>query len=263
MRKRLYEIIETANDNDNISQIYDITMLITIFISLIPLVTKKTGPVLTAIDIITVIIFIIDYVLRLITADYKLNRGAKSYILYPFTPMAIVDLLAILPSLVILKGSIRLVKASKVAIFSSLMTNKGLRLFKVFRLLRTLRVFRSFRVFKAFRYSKTIDIVISVIKKQKDALIAVCVMAISYILIVALIIFNVEPDTFYTFFDAVYWATISLTTVGYGDIFAVTTVGKVITMISSLVGIAVVALPSGIITAGFMEELEESKKSKE
>lgn len=262
MRKRIYEIIENAKDNDKLSQLYDIAMLITIFVSLVPLVTKKTSPVLTAIDIVTVIIFIIDYILRLITADYKLNKGAKSYILYPFTPMAIVDLLAILPSLVILKGSIRLIKATKASGISAIIANKGLRLFKVFRLFRTLRVLRSFRVFKAFRYSKNMDIIISVIRKQKEALIAVGLLAVSYILIVALIIFNVEPDTFYTFFDAVYWATISLTTVGYGDIFAISTAGKVITMISSLVGIAVVALPSGIITAGFMDELGKNRNKK-
>ena len=70
-------------------------------------------------------------------------------------------------------------------------------------------------------------------------------------------IFNVEEQSFETFFDAVYWATVSLTTVGYGDIYPVTTVGRAITMLSSLLGIAIIALPSGIITAGFLEELRE------
>ena len=75
-------------------------------------------------------------------------------------------------------------------------------------------------------------------------------------------IFNVEADSFDTFFDAIYWATVSLTTVGYGDIYPITTTGRVITMISSLFGIAIVALPAGIITAGYMEALnEETEKS--
>ena len=86
---------------------------------------------------------------------------------------------------------------------------------------------------------------------------AVGALAIAYILISALIIFNVEPDSFQNFFEAVYWATVSLTTVGYGDIYPVTSVGRVITMISSLFGVAIVALPAGIITAGYMKELEE------
>ena len=83
---------------------------------------------------------------------------------------------------------------------------------------------------------------------------------VGYILISALIIFNVEGDSFETFFDAIYWATVSLTTVGYGDIYAVTTAGRIITMISSIFGIAIVALPAGIITAGYMEALNEAKK---
>ena len=76
-----------------------------------------------------------------------------------------------------------------------------------------------------------------------------------YIVISALIIINIEPDSFNNYFDAVYWATVSLTTVGYGDIYPVTSLGKVITMISSFFGIAIIALPSGIITAGFMESI--------
>ena len=74
-----------------------------------------------------------------------------------------------------------------------------------------------------------------------------------------------EPESFNNFFEAIYWATVSLTTVGYGDIYPVTSVGRVITMISSVFGIAVVALPAGIITAGYMKELDDraSKQSKQ
>ncbi len=92
-------------------------------------------------------------------------------------------------------------------------------------------------------------------RRQKEALLLVASLAIGYIFLTALLIFSVEPDTFETFFDAVYWATISLTTVGYGDIFATSVLGKVITMISSIIGIAIVALPAGIITAGYMNEI--------
>ena len=81
--------------------------------------------------------------------------------------------------------------------------------------------------------------------------------ALGYIFISALVIFNVEPETFGSFFDAVYWATVSLTTMGYGDIYPVSTIGRIVTMLSSFIGIAIVALPAGILTAGYMEELEE------
>ena len=104
------------------------------------------------------------------------------------------------------------------------------------------------------RYSKSINIIINVFKKQREALLVVGGLAIGYIVISALIMFNVEPATFPSFFDAV-----SLTTVGYGDIYAVSTIGKVITMLSSVFGIAIVALPAGIVTAGYMEEINKDE----
>lgn len=238
-RKRLYEIIEVSQDGDKTSASYDIIMMIAIIISIVPLAFKTPMPVFTAIDIITVILFIIDYALRLFTADYKLHHGARSFAEYPFTPMAIVDLLSILPGISLLSSG-----------------------FKLLRLFRIFRTFRVFRVFKAFRYSKSIMIIVKVIRNSKDALIAVGTLAIGYILVSALVIFNVEAESFDTFFDAIYWATVSLTTVGYGDIYPITTTGRIITMISSLFGIAIVALPAGIITAGYMEALnEETEKS--
>lgn len=78
-----------------------------------------------------------------------------------------------------------------------------------------------------------------------------------------MIIFNVEGESFESFFDAIYWATVSLTTVGYGDIYPVTKTGRIITMISSILGIAIVALPAGIITAGYMDVINSAKKEKD
>lgn len=211
-------------------------MMITIIVSIIPLAIKTENATTFWIDKVTVAIFILDYLLRLIIADYNLKKGPISFALYPFTFMAIIDLVSILPSLSII--------------------SRGFRLLKVARLLRTLRVFR---VFKAFRYSKNITILINVFKAQKDSLMVVCWLAFGYVLVTALVMFNVEPDTFDTFFDAVYWATVSLTTVGYGDIYATSVIGKMITMISAVFGIAIVALPAGIITAGYMKEIDGSK----
>ena len=133
------------------------------------------------------------------------------------------------------------------------MINKG---FKVLKTIRLIRTFRVLRIFKSIRYSKNIQIILQVGKNSKKALIAVLYLAIGYIFVCALIIFNVEPDSFNTFFDAI---TISLTTVGYGDIYPITTLGRIITMVSSFMGIAIVALPTGIITAGYMKEIESDK----
>ncbi|MBR1642751.1 MAG: two pore domain potassium channel family protein [Butyrivibrio sp.] len=111
-------------------------------------------------------------------------------------------------------------------------------------------------------YMKNITMIMNVFRKQKDSLIVVCGFAIAYVLISALVIFNAESETFPTMYDAIYWATISLTTVGYGDVYATSSIGRFITMISAVLGIAIVALPAGIIIAGYQDELEESRKIK-
>lgn len=234
IRKRIFEVIEVANEGDKASRVYDLCMMCLITASLVPLAFKETNAVFSAISVVATVGFILDYAIRLLTADMKLKRGAVSFVLYPFTLLAIVDLLAILPE------------------FTSLFPS--LRLVKLFRLFRTFRVFRSFKV---LRYARSVQIIASVIKAQKGPLLAVCSLAVGYVLISALIIFNVEPDTFSTYFEAIYWATVSLTTVGYGDIYPVTTAGRIVTMVSSFAGIAIVALPAGIITAGYMEQIRK------
>lgn len=240
MRKRIYEIIEAGNDSDGLSKAYDFFMIVVIAVSMIPLMFKEQSTIMLVIDKVCVGIFIIDYLLRLLTADFKFQKqSASSFLKYPFSAMAIIDLISILPSLIPL--------------------NQGL---KTLRLVRMIRAFRVVRIFKSFRYSKNISRIVSVLKKSKNSLIAVGFFAIAYVFVAALIIFNVEPDSFKNFFDAIYWATVSLTTVGYGDIYPISTIGRVVTMISSAIGIAIVALPAGIITAGYMNELEDENNDK-
>ena len=240
MRKRIYEVIEVAKIEDKLSDVYDIFMMTIIIASLVPLAFKTETVLFEIIDYIALVVFIIDYLLRLITADMKLKKGWLSFLIYPFTPMALIDLLCILPS---------------VSVISNVF-----RVFKVFRLARTLRVFR---IFKAVRYSKSINLIKMVFQRQQKSLATVGALAVVYILISALIMFNIEPDNFTTYIDAVYWATVSLTTMGYGDIAPVTTLGRMITIASAIFGVAIIALPSGIITAGFMEALNETREDKE
>lgn len=235
MREKIFQIIEPAKENV-LSKVYDFFMMAVIIISVIPLAFKETNIVFTVIDYVSVGIFIIDYLLRWFTADLKLKKSVGSFFLYPITPMALIDLISILPTLTAI--------------------NSGFKLLKVFRLFRALKVLRTF---KFLRYSKSFEIIIGVFKKQKRVLGAVTTIAVAYVLVSALIIYNVEPDSFGTFFDAIYWATVSLTTVGYGDIYPVTTVGRIVTMISSIFGIAIIALPSGVITAGYLSEVNKEK----
>ena len=106
MRRRIYKIIEVSEDGDSLSKAYDIFMMMCIIASLVPLAFKEQNGVFNVMDWITTIIFVGDYMLRLFTADYKLGKGKVSYIEYPFTAMAIIDLLSILPSFMIINLSL-------------------------------------------------------------------------------------------------------------------------------------------------------------
>ena len=215
-------------------------MLFFIVISIIPLAFREQNIWFEWFDKVSVSIFIIDYLLRWMTADYRMPERPKwvAFLTYPFTAFAIVDLLSILPSV--------------------LVVNKALKLFRITRL------FKILRVFKFIRYSKNVQILFKVLRKERHILFTVFWIALFYILITALIMFNVEESAmFEDFFDALYWATTTLTTVGYGDIYPSTDIGRVISMLSAILGVAVIALPSGVITASYLEELRESKNEKE
>ncbi|MCL1886008.1 MAG: ion transporter [Dehalococcoidia bacterium] len=233
MRKRIFQIIEISDNASILGTFYDCIMIVAITASLVPLAFKADHTVFIFIDYSTVGIFIIDYLLRFITADYKFRKKSiSSFARYPFSFYAIIDLISILPSLTVLHSG-----------------------FKLLRLLRMMRAFRGLHIFKVLRYSKSMRIITAVFQKQKLALVAVGTLAIGYILVSALVVFNVEPDSFETFFNAIYWSTISLSSITYGEIYPTTTVGQVVSMVSSLVGIAIVALPTSIITAGYIDEI--------
>lgn len=242
MRKKIYDIIEQDHSGDKASLAYDVLMLIAIAASIVPLVFVEEKAVFHIIELITVVFFIIDYLLRWITADFRMGKGTWSFVLYPFSAWAIIDLLSILPGLSLL--------------------GRGFKIFRITRLLRILRLF------KFIRYSEKIQVLGRVIRKEKTVLLSVLVIAVFYVFLTALIMFNAEPHinpvtgvaTFEDFFDALYWATVTLTTVGYGDLCPVTDIGRCVSMLSSLFGVAIIALPSGVITASYLDELRASKK---
>lgn len=244
MRKRIYEIIEQSKDGDVVSLIYDILMLVAIVASIFPLMFVEEYPSFKVIETVTVTFFILDYVLRWITADYRSGKKGWSFVIYPFTGWAILDMLSILPGLSIL--------------------GRGFKIFRITRLLRILRLF------KLFRYSDNMRVLGKVLNKEKGVLLTVLGIAVFYVFLTALIMFNAEPHvnpvtgakTFEDFFDALYWATVTLTTVGYGDMIPVTDIGRFVSMLSSLFGVAIIALPSGVITASYLEELRAQKRKK-
>lgn len=238
MRERIFQIVQRARPGDKLSHAYDIFIVAVAFSSIVPLMFRPqdTGPELAfamnMVDVVTVYILFLDYILRWMTHDIKTGKkGWKEFAKYPFTPLAIIDLLAILPSLGVLP--------------------------ETFKFLRVLRVT------KMFRYSKNLTIVANVFRSERNTLLSVLVVALVYVFVSGLVMFVNEPDNFSNFFNALYWATTALTTVGYGDLYPVTDLGKLISMVSSLFGIAIIALPAGIITGGFLEQIRQCRENRE
>lgn len=233
-KRRVYEVIEVSNVGDRSSRAYDVVITTAVIVGLLPMTLKGENLYTRLIEFLTGFIFLTDYCVRVYTADFKMGyKSIKAYIAYVLTPLAIMDLLAIIPVITLF--------------------------IPVSGFIRLLKLFRFFRVFKLIRYSKTMIVIANVIRKVKSQLLAVLILILIYIFVSAMLVFQMEQDIFDSFLDALYWATISITTIGYGDISPVTPVGRIITMISALVGMAIIALPTGIITAAYMNEINKKK----
>ncbi len=243
-RKWINDLVEPRKEGV-LSRTYDLVMLVAIVIGTVPLLFREQRPLFWYFDVISGAIYLVDYLLRWLTCDLRSDKPKwKAFLLYPFTPMAIMDFLSILPTFHLLAPSYKLTKA--------------IRLLKIFRFT------------KIVHYFAPLDIFVTVLKKQWKLLAAVLFVAFFDILVTAILIFQseheIDPVTgeyiFKTFYDAVYWAAITLSTVGYGDLYPVSNMGKTLSIFSSLLGIAIIALPSSIITAGYMQELNKRVKAK-
>ena len=195
-------------------------------------------------DWISVYIFTIEYVLRVwsCTHDSRYKGSIKGRIKYMLTPGALIDVLAFLPSY-----------------FHKLL---GFDL----RILRLLRFFRFFRLFRLTAYTKSAQMILNVFRSRFNELLLSFVMVIFLIIIASCLLFfaehNEQPEAFSSIPATMWWAVVTLTTTGYGDMTPHTALGKVLAGIIMLSGVALFALPAGIITAGFLEEFRFSKKYK-
>ena len=193
-RKKISDVLNVWTGTSIWCRIYDIVMILTIIMGLIPLAFHEKYHVFHYTDIVVVSIFIVDYLLRWLTADFRIKKGKWSFLIYPLTLFAIIDVICILP----------------------LFTDFGLGA----RFAMLLRLVYTLRFIKFIRYSKSVRILMNVFRKYGYFLMSIFFILIIYLLFSALVLFNVEPETFPRFFDAFYCSVMTMVTVGYGDIIA-------------------------------------------
>lgn len=234
-RKKIFNIIEPMSRRHRASEWYDRGMVAVTLLSFVPLMfhNELEWPFII-INTLCAIVFISDYLMRLITSDYRYKKSSVwSFIRYLFSFSAIVDFVVIL------------------SVITGLYS--GFRLLRIARLLHVVRI---------FQHSRSFQLIKIVLKRATRPLLFVASVALVYIFIVATLIFNEEPELFPSFVDALYWAVISLSTIGYGDFVPATEMGRIITMISAIVGLAVFALPTSVITAEYVSVINEYREGK-
>jgi len=247
-RWKLFNLIRDDDKNNKASNIFDsiIIFLIILNVVIIILDTFKNLNINVRntfyyIEKVSIIIFTLEYIARVWTAIYIYSNKKHliARIKYMFTFMAIIDLLAIIPFYLY------------IVLIDNLL------------ILRVLRLLRFFRLFKLDRYSHAMIIIKNVfIKKSYQLICSICVVFILIILSSVLMYYaehNKQPDVFENAFSGVWWAIVTLATVGYGDIYPITVFGRIFGAIIALLGIGILAIPTGIITAGFVEQISNDK----
>lgn len=244
-QKRLYAMVSTGVVDSRVNQFYDILStlalvanLVCAFAATFDNLEAKYGTVFDYVDEITVFFFAIDYALRIITAEqqYRGCPAGKAIGRYVTSGYGIIDLLSFLPHYL-------------PTFFPAGAT--------VFRMLRVVRIFRLFRI---NAYSDSLTLIGNVLSKKKTQLLASVFVIVMLILASSLCMYSVEheaqPDVFRNAFSAIWWATSTLLTVGYGDIYPITVMGQVLGIVITFLGVGLVAIPTGIISAGFVEEYQ-------
>lgn len=249
LEHKIYNLIREDDVNtwhadvvDGLLMIFVVASVVVAFLSTFDLDQTFHG-VLQLFEIFFVIVFTIEYALRLWTAElvYPNLPAWKSRLKYAMTPMAIIDLLSVLP-------------------FYLPITGISVGALKSIRLLRVLRIF------KINRYTSALTLIGRVLKTRATQLLSSILVIFVLIFIAAMLMYDVEhqaqPEVFNNALSAMWWAMSTITTVGYGDIYPITTTGRIISGFITFLGIGLTAIPTGIISAGFIEQSKTMKNSK-
>lgn len=241
LKKRTFEIIEKGEKGDTVSKIFDICILLLICGNVLSVfvetfkISNRMRSVLADIELFSIIVFSIEFVLRVWTADflYENMPPVQSKIKYIFSFMALIDLFAILPFYIPFVIKVDL------------------------RVLRILRLFRLSRIVKANRYTKSLQKVIDVIKDKSAELFSAVLMLFILMLISSVLIYYIEspaqPDVYTNALSGLWWSIAIFTSVWLGDIYPITAAGKILCALMAVFGVAIIAVPTGIISSGFVE----------
>lgn len=252
LRKRIFEIIEIGSPEDRPSRTYDFFNMLAIVVnlSLSILCTFEEfrtpyGDTAAAIEAVTVAFFALDYVLRLLTAKIKYPKLSepRALIKYIFSFGGVVDILSFLPY------------------YLPVFFPSGAVAFRMFR------VARIFRLFRITAYHDSLSVITEVITSKGQQLWSSVFLIAILMIGSSLCMYSLEnaaqPDVFTNAFSGIWWAVSTLLTVGYGDIYPITTMGKVFSIIITFLGVGMVAIPTGIISAGFVDQYSRIKRMSE
>ncbi|MCR9141651.1 MAG: ion transporter [bacterium] len=245
---RIFEIIETGKAGDRWSRLFDAGLIIIIVLNVVAIVLESFeelsddfAPYFFAFEIVSITLFTLEYFLRVATANhaYPDLGPIAARLRWIFSFSGLIDLLAILPFFVPLVITFDL------------------------RFLRMVRILRLLRILKLNRYSRSIQIIGFILNDKKEELLTTLFVSGILMIIASTFMYYLEneaqPDAFPNVVATMWWAVATLTTVGYGDIFPITTAGKVFAGIISVLGIGIIALPTGILSAAFIEYIDQKK----
>ncbi|MDR3305374.1 MAG: ion transporter [Clostridiales Family XIII bacterium] len=247
LKLRIYNIIKD-DQKGGAGKAFDIFMSALIVLNVVMIIAdtfdgrpSSIVRISSVVEVVSIVIFTAEYALRIWTADMIRPelRPARARLKYITSGMALVDLLAILPFYIPFIIPVDL------------------------RVLRAIRLIRLVRLFKLNRYTSALASVGRVIKNKLPQLVSSMSVVLILMIISSILMYNIEhdaqPETFQNAFSAMWWSVATLTTVGYGDIYPVTIAGKIISAVIALLGIGLVAIPTGILSAGFVDELSQKK----
>ncbi|MBO4889730.1 MAG: ion transporter [Lachnospiraceae bacterium] len=253
IRKRIYKIITIGYTGDVPSRLFDAVIAVSILLNLFIIffetfeASAKYIGILNVIELVTIVIFTVEYILRLMTADFE-KPGRKTYaaslVAFIFSLYGLIDLISFLPYWLSFLFPAASIPAGAVA----------------FRMLRVVRILRLFRV---NRYYDAFNVITEVLKEKKNQIASALFIILMMVMAASIIMYSLEhtaqPEAFKNAFSGIWWAVSTLLTVGYGDIYPVTPAGRFVGIILAFCGVGIVAVPTGIISAGFVQQYTKIK----